>query len=556
MRRFVLAAVTLMTAAAFLSAFAATDARAQTGVATMSGEFLESCQSGTVGNFFIACGLEAGTRTMTVRCNADGSGTITWRATGIAVGPYPGTFTETGTATIGPGIGSFRPLTHFEATFHIDATNAVVDGRKFLAPLAQPTPKVVYCNRNLAAGVSIGQVHDYVVRYEAIIKPVTGGSFADEGISNVSVATAGADDVETSFGLLYERFTSDLLVARLLPQAPASVTVTPATDTNKAGEQHCVTATVSDASGNAVGSGVKVFFTVTGANAATGTKTTDASGQAEFCYTGTRVGTDTIRAVADANASGSEDVGDTPPGTATKVYGPAGPATVVVSPPTATNTVGEEHCVTATVTDAFDNATPGVTVYFTVTGTTTGRDTSAGSDVTDANGEAEFCYTAQFPGVDTIKAVADADGDGTGEATEPTGTATKTYVLPVSTPLCQVNISNGGWIIAANGDRASFGGTAKVAKDDRVQGEQVYQDHGPAQTLTVKSTTVAAVTCSGTEATIYGTATIDGAGQFFFRIQVSDLAKNGKGDRYGILLSNGYYSGDQPLRGGNITIKR
>lgn len=124
----------------------------------------------------------------------------------------------------------------------------------------------------------------------------------------------------------------------------------------------------------------------------------------------------------------------------------------------------------------------------------------------------------------------------------------------VITPLCQVTI--GGWIIAANGDRASFGGTAKVGKDGKVRGEQLYRDRGPAQTLTVKSTRVLAVTCSGTEATIHGTARIDGAGQVLFRIQVSDLSKNGKGDRYGILLSNGYYSGDRQLRGGNITIKR
>ena len=538
-----------------VAAFAAAPASAQTSVATLSGEQLYSCQGGLVGNFIITgCDPQIGTRTMTVRCNADGSGTTTWRSTGIALGPYPGPFTETGTATISPRTqptdNGFRPVTHLVVTFHIDAPNAVVDGRKFLAATSTAAGT---CGRQVSTShiQLIGHV-----RYEAVIKPATGGSFADEGRSNLSLATAAADDVETSFGIVSEHFVSDLLVARLLPQAPASVTVTPVTDTNKAGEQHCVTATVRDASGTAVGSGVKVFFTVTGANSATGTKTTNASGQAEFCYTGTKVGIDTIRAVADANASGSEDVGDTPPGTATKVYGPAGPATVVVSPPTATNTVGEEHCVTATAADAFGNATPGVTVYFTVTGTTTGRNTSSGSATTDANGQARFCYTAQFPGADTIKAVADADGDGSGEATEPTGTATKTYVLPVSTPLCQVTISNGGWIIAANGDRSSFGGNAKVAKDGQVQGEQLYQDHGPAQTLTVKSTRVLAVTCSGTEATIYGTATIDGAGQFFFRIQVSDVSQNGKGDRYGILLSNGYYSGDQPLRGGNITIKR
>jgi len=149
----------------------------------------------------------------------------------------------------------------------------------------------------------------------------------------------------------------------------------------------------------------------------------------------------------------------------------------------------------------------------------------------------------------------DADDDGP-EATEPTGTATKKYVLPVSTPLCQVSISEGGWIIVANGDRGSFGGVAKVAKDSTVQGEQVYQHHGPATTFTVKSTQILAVTCSGNEATIYGSAMINGTTPVLFRIRVRDTAKSGKGDMYGILLSNGYYSGEQPLRGGKITILR
>jgi hypothetical protein len=33
-------------------------------------------------------------------------------------------------------------------------------------------------------------------------------------------------------------------------------------------------------------------------------------------------------------------------------------------------------------------------------------------------------------------------------------------------------------------------------------------------------------------------------------------AKSGRGDRYGNLLGDAHYSGDQPLREGNITIKR
>ena len=38
------------------------------------------------------------------------------------------------------------------------------------------------------------------------------------------------------------------------------------------------------------------------------------------------------------------------------------------------------------------------------------------------------------------------------------GAATKAWVLPVTTPLCTINIDNGGRITADNGDKATFGG--------------------------------------------------------------------------------------------------
>jgi len=231
------------------------------------------------------------------------------------------------------------------------------------------------------------------------------------------------------------------------------------------------------------------------------------------------------------------------------------PASVSVTPATAVNEVGQQHCVTATVTDALGAPTANVGVYFTVNGTSTGRDTSSGSAVTNTAGSAQFCYTAQFPGSDTITAVADADNDASGEVGEPSGVASKTYVLPTSTALCQVAIADGGQIIASNGDRAVFGGNAKT-KNGRIQGEQLYQDMGPAQAFTLQSSQVLALVCESSQATIYGTGTIDEAGSYFFRIQVDDLSKNGKTDRYAILLSNGYTSGNQQLRSGNITIKQ
>ncbi|HEX6132070.1 MAG TPA: post-COAP-1 domain-containing protein [Actinomycetota bacterium] len=227
---------------------------------------------------------------------------------------------------------------------------------------------------------------------------------------------------------------------------------------------------------------------------------------------------------------------------------PGPPATLVLTPPTDTNTVDDQHCVTATVRDAFGNPTPGITVRFAVSGSVT----TTGSAVTNAAGQATFCYTGPaLPGADTITAYADTDGDSVRDPNEPEGRATKTWVVPTSTEGCKV--TGGGRIVAANGDKATFGGNAK---GDGPSGQEQYQDHGPAMDLNVHSIEILAVTCSadGTSASIFGTATVNGAGSFDFRIDVKDLGEPGDTDRYRIRLSNGYDSGDQQLVGGNIQI--
>ena len=225
---------------------------------------------------------------------------------------------------------------------------------------------------------------------------------------------------------------------------------------------------------------------------------------------------------------------------------PGDPATLELEPATDTNTVDEEHCVTATVEDAFGNPTPGVTVEFSVSG----PGETEGSVVTDDDGEAEFCYTSALPGEDDISAFADTNDNGAQDPGEPSDTATKTWVIPASTEGCRV--TNGGWIIATNGDQATFGGNAQA---DGLRGEQEYQDHGPAVVMNVHSIDVLAVECSsdGTEASIFGTATVDGEGEFDYRIDLKDLGDSGT-DTYRLRLSNGYDSGEQDLSGGNVRI--
>ena len=229
---------------------------------------------------------------------------------------------------------------------------------------------------------------------------------------------------------------------------------------------------------------------------------------------------------------------------------PGEPASLDLAPATATNVVDQQHCVTATLKDAFGNVTPGITVDFSVAPTTF-RTPSSGSAVTDTSGEAQFCYTSALPGSDVITAFADTNSDSVQNGTEPGDTAAKTWVLPDSTAGCKV--TQGGRIAADNGDKATFGGNAK---GNGPSGQEQYHDHGPAVEINVHSISVLAVTCSddGTEASIFGTATIDGSGSFDFRIDVKDLGEPGTSDTYRMRLSNGYDSGEQVLSGGNVQI--
>ena len=364
-----------------------------------------------------------------------------------------------------------------------------------------------------------------------------------------------------AFDTSYNGGNADAFVTKLdMIGAPNTLTLAPPTATNTVGTPHTVTATVRDFGGRPV-PGVTVRFTVTGVNPTTGQCTTGVNGQCTFTYTGTHAGPDTISAYADSNNNSAQDAGE-PTGAATKVWTAGAPATLVLMPAADTNTVGDQHCVTATVRDAFGNPVAGVTVRFSVpTHVATFAHPFEGSATTNGSGQATFCFTASLPGTDTIHAYADTNNSSTQDPGEPFGDATKVWTPPASTSFCEVTITNGGWIIAENGDQASFGGNAKVSGDGTsVQGNEEYQDHGPAQPSNVKSIQLLATTCTTDTqpqaASIFGRATIDGSGDFAFRIDVTDGGNGGSSDSYGIMLSDGYASGQQPLQGGNVTIHK
>jgi hypothetical protein len=119
------------------------------------------------------------------------------------------------------------------------------------------------------------------------------------------------------------------------------LSLTPLEATNNINTQHCVIATLID--GNlAPISGKTINFAVTGVNPTSGSAVTATNGQAQFCYTGTSIGTDTIVATWDGTSVG---MGLLTSGPATKDWKTGEPPT---TPPT-TEVGGEISSVSKTM---------------------------------------------------------------------------------------------------------------------------------------------------------------------------------------------------------------
>ena len=216
-----------------------------------------------------------------------------------------------------------------------------------------------------------------------------------------------------------------------------------------------------------------------------------------------------------------------------------------LSPPNAVNPVGTTHTVTAMVTSPTGGALAGVTVYFTVMGSveTTGHCT------TDQNGQCSFTYRGpDLPGADEISAYADANANGMQDVTEISGTATKGWTAPASTP---GQVTGGGQAPAIDGEIA-FGFNAQNLNNG-VKGNCNAVD--ATSHIHFKCLTVDSLVITGTHATFFGEGMLDGVATNY-RIDVDDLAEPGVGsDTFRIQTGTGYLAGGV-LTAGNIQIHR
>jgi hypothetical protein len=182
---------------------------------------------------------------ITTQCNPNDISTVTFSASGVVnSGPYPGTFTEVGTATIGPqtlspgGGQSIGTLLTYDAVFTIHSAAGDVAGTKTLAfPVTDPGTQVAIgqCNTFNNSVELEDAIDRFTVRYEAQISTPE-GTFADRGLVPlvaVQRVRMFGPPVQDSFDSFIEDFVSDLPAPELLTspglatgggQIPADVT--------------------------------------------------------------------------------------------------------------------------------------------------------------------------------------------------------------------------------------------------------------------------------------------------------------------------------------------
>jgi hypothetical protein len=148
--------------------------------------------------------------TITGACNLDGTGTVTFTASGIAGPPYPGPFTATGSATLSdqPIAGPVFHLQSFTETFTINSEVGQVTGNKFL-PATSPTAFGICGPAEPGITTFWAGTNLEFFRYTAEINTPDGRRFTDQGSTQVgAMRQLGPGTFESRF--FFEAFVSDL----------------------------------------------------------------------------------------------------------------------------------------------------------------------------------------------------------------------------------------------------------------------------------------------------------------------------------------------------------
>lgn len=209
---------------------------------------------------------------------------------------------------------------------------------------------------------------------------------------------------------------------------------------------------------------------------------------------------------------------------------------LTLTPESATNQVGTEHCVSATVRDQNENPLEGIRVDFTVAGV----HTASGFGFTNAAGVAEFCYTGTVEGSDVITATV-------GTLTD---TATKTWTSEPSEPSSCGEIRGDGRL--AGQDKTRFVFHNVVSDGETISGEVSFNDQAATPRLRFESTSITSLEITGNQVYLAGTGRLLPSGT---PVTWEVWGTDGSPDTFAIALSNGYSNKGDVGSGRGVNIK-
>ncbi len=264
------------------------------------------------------------------------------------------------------------------------------------------------------------------------------GDIANGEISHVDIATGS---ILSQFSSSPNTSLAGLSIVGGIVVSVPQLTLAPPTQNQTVGSNASVTATL-DINGTPT-SGKSILFSVTGANTASGSGTTNTSGQAAFSYKGTSTGADLVTACYDANNNGVCDAGEATATASVSWTAGTAPTTLTTSlsgggSKGATITVPPGTSVTdsATLTGA-NVATAGGTVTYSVFSDAACKVSAGSPSTVNVTGGAvpnSNPVTLSTPG--TYYWVASYSGDSTnGASASSCGSETETVTAPGKPPV-------------------------------------------------------------------------------------------------------------------------
>lgn len=240
---------------------------------TLSGEHVEGSARPPVGS-------------AQLNCSNPGTGSANYTVVGTAIGPYPGTYTETGSVTFFDS-----QIQSFEASFTIDAGATQIQGSRHLG-----TPATMTCDLGPITTASAS----FAGRYDATITSPA-GTLSDHGVIGTGLFFE-VIPTEGTIGSVGGNFFSD--------RETAHVEASPTESVNVVGTTHTVSVFLRDAQLQPLAGGT-ILFTVEGSVTDSGHCTTGSDGTCSFTYTGPSApGADVITACYDFDDDGAVDPGE------------------------------------------------------------------------------------------------------------------------------------------------------------------------------------------------------------------------------------------------------